>query len=142
MALQTRKQTTSKGEEHLHNFYLNPYNRSEEVCKNLYNGRPCLALKVSNAEWERRNEEWRNFYALCQQTEAKRDYDLMCDAFKRKDQKEMKEILKRVNKRCQVKTDEFGDNDFTFSKEEYLDGPSFPDPANPKSVYFFEGGQI
>ena len=127
------KVTDIKEDKHIHNWYT--VDGVEYHCKAYYKGYPCLKIKVGIEEYQRRIDEWTNFYQLCQQTEAKRDYDEMREAVKYGRKKEIRE---RIAKKMTVKQNDLGDNIYIQPNENYLESPDFPDPSNPNSSYVWK----
>ncbi len=119
------KQSTAQIEQSHQHLFIPGYNQDEKYCK-------CGALKISYEEFERRRDEWNNYFQLVSQSEAKRDFDEMKIAFKARNIEKMREIKARVNKRCWVNPDYRGLMDepkFLFKESEYMSKPSFPDPT-------------
>lgn len=130
-----------KGEEqksdgHIHKWVLQKSGVSK--CIASFHNRMCIKLKVTEDHLKSIEEEWANYYQLCQQSEAKKDYDDMCTASKFKDRDMMKKILERVSKRCQVNPEYTGaidEHKYQYIGDEYMSTPEYPDPRSPKSYY-------
>lgn len=107
-------------------------------CIAPYNNRMCIKILVTLDEYAHRMEAWNNYLELCKTTQAKKDYDEMCIAYKYGDKAKMREIMARVKKRCVVNPD-FEDHidepKYLFKEEEYLSKPDFPDPMHAKNYY-------
>lgn len=93
----------TKKDNHVH-YFVPGYKPEEKYCK-------CGAIQISQAEFERRRDEWNSYFELVRSSDSYRDYMEMKTATKA----EQKEILKRVNSRVE--------------KDDYMSKPSFPDPT-------------
>ena len=87
---------------------------TEKRCVSQYFGGTCIAILVSEPEWKRRDEEYQAYLDLVRTTEAYSDFQDMRTAFFNKDNKFVKQLLKRVKERL--------------AKDDYLPKPHFPDP--------------
>lgn len=98
---------------HSHHFVIHRPELGEKRCQ-------CGQIALSQQEFDRRKQSWDAYYLDCQQSDSAKDfYALM---------KGDVTALERVNKRCQVTKDEFGDNVFSYNEEMYMPKPGFPDP--------------
>ena len=124
-----------KEDRHIHSWAS--VNGIESYCKNLYYGKPCIKIKVGEAELQRRIEEWNNYYNLAQHSQAKLDYEDMRQAYKEKNFDRMKELRKKIEIRCQIVNNDISENyRFSFNENEYFaKPPDFPDPQDPRLFY-------
>lgn len=100
--------------KHIHNWIKK--NDIESYCSNFYGNILCIAIKVGEKEFERREAEWNNYFQLLRTTPAYLDWQEMKIAFNQKP-KDMKKIAE-IRTRIQART-------------EYLPRPNFPDPWTP-----------
>lgn len=75
----------------------------------------CREIAMTEEEYQRRCDEWNNYYQLCNQSEAHADFMEMRDAFMSHNKPRMKEIQERVKARKDA--------------NEYLERPNFFDPT-------------
>lgn len=114
-------------------------------CITPYNGKRCIRVKVTEELYESINAEWNNYLELCQQSQAKADYEEARKHFtnfknykRQEDLEKLKAVIKRVEKRCWVNPDYKGmvdDQKYLFNEEEYMSKPDMPDPMSPKHIY-------
>lgn len=118
--------------EHVHRFiYQEP---RVEICDQAYKGHNCRAIRVTEGKYQEILEEWDSYIHACRLSDAGEDFRLMSDAYKRNDKEEIKKILARVNTRCQMTTDDLGENHFTYTGD-YMPNPRLPDPKSTRAFY-------
>lgn len=110
-----------------------------------YQGKRCIRVKVSEQLLEEINEEWNNYLDLCQQSQSKMDYEEARKHFtnfqkykRQEDLDKLKEVIKRVEKRCWVNPEYKGmvdEKKYLFNEDEYMPKPDMPDPMSPKHIY-------
>jgi len=95
-------------EKHKHSWIFAGYDQNRCLCG---------ALQISEAEEDKRNEEWRAFDAMVRETESYKEWFEMRTAFRAKprDMATIHEIVKKADKRLE--------------ENNYLPHPKFPDPA-------------
>lgn len=115
--------------EHIHSWTLNPDQVSMR-CVNYYQGYPCIKIRVSKEEFDRREQEWNNYYEMVKTTSSYKD----SIAFKNHEIS-LKELLERIDKRTVKVFNEYGDP--TLELIDPLPSPTFPDPQDPKQYYIY-----
>lgn len=107
-------------QKHTHNWIRK--DQVEFYCSGLYKGYPCIHIKIGAQEFDRREDEYNNYYELIRTTPAFIDWQEMSIAFKVKDLEKVRKIKERIAQRT----------------DGYLPKPNFPDPATP-FLYVVEG---
>ena len=125
-------------EEQKHTHWWEHTAHNVAYCTSLYKNRPCKAIRVTPQKYDEVDSEWKNYYQMCTQTEAYNDWQEMKKAFAIGDRDWMNQIITRVNRRCTVTKDEWGDNVFHHNEEIYMPKPELPDPSSPKNIYVVE----
>lgn len=106
-------------QEHIHNWY--PNGLVEECCKNLYNGQLCNKIKISEEEYNRRADEWNNYYQLVLTTPSYLRFKKIREAYQTQDIETVKLLKKEAIA--------------SLNKSEYLSQPAFIDPNSPTNPY-------
>lgn len=104
------KRTEEKIAKHEHSWVQDGL--TEERCISQYFGEDCVAILVSEAEFDRRAEEWNSYYELVRTTPSYLDFQEMRTAFFDQDSNVVKEVLKRAKDRL--------------TEDDYLPAPNFP----------------
>lgn len=102
------RQSPTKTEEVHQHYFVQGYNQDERYCK-------CGALKISLEEYQRRIDEWDNYFSLVKTTDSYQDYMKIKKLGWEKDNPEKVELMKRIKQRLE--------------KNDYLSKPGFPDPT-------------
>ena len=109
-------------EKHIH-FWGPAYDLVSKKCD-------CGAVGISEAEYQRRIEEWKSYAELVKTTPAYLDWQQMREAFKTHNLKAIREIQQRVAKRVTQNPDAMTEKERWVEHYEYLDKPDFPDPES------------
>ena len=101
---------------HDHSWFYRPNDISCERCQ-------CGNIRVSEQEYHRRIDEWRNYFELARTTESYADYRKTADLFK------SIKGMGKITPDQKARFKEIGDRALArLEKDEYLPKPSFPDP--------------
>lgn len=112
------------------------YDLIEKKCNGFYNGRKCVAIKIGSDEWQRRRDEWQNYYDMCKETVAFKHYVDMKQALADKNHKRRDEILEEIKKTTRVVLNDMGDK--VLESLDPIPTPHIPDPFDVNFPYIVE----
>lgn len=106
--------------DHIHT-WKQGYTSGEQHCTQLYNGKPCVALKLTQKEWDTRQEAWSEYYRKVTETPAYITYQALRQELR--NPKETEKLLTEM--------------DNHYKQHGYLTKPQFLEPST--SICFVEG---